>query len=369
VSDEILKPRPQVADFEPYLPGRSLEQVKRQYGLKRVVKLASNENALGPSRKAQAALKAAAGRMFRYPDGASTDLRAALAKHLGVKPSQVMAGAGSDELIEILGKAYLNPGDEIVVSEHAFVRYAMAGQLMGAKVVSVPMKDLRHDLVAMAAAVTARTKFVFVANPNNPTGTYNTADELEEFLITLPARVVAVIDEAYFEYARSRKDYPDSLEFFKAGRNLVTLRTFSKIHGLAGLRVGYGVAPESIVETVDRVRPPFNVSLAAQLAAVAALQDRPHAERTRRLAESEKKRVLKALAAMRLECAPSAANFLLIDVEPQRGADVFAALLKRGVIVRAVDEYDLPYHIRVTLGLPEENNLFLKALKEVRKTI
>jgi histidinol-phosphate aminotransferase len=346
-----------------------LEQIKKQFGLKRVVKLASNENALGPSRRAATALRGSAGRAHRYPDGFSTDLRAALARKLGVKPEQVMAGAGSDELIELLAKAYLNPSDEIVVSQHAFIRYAMAGELMGAKVVAVPMKDLKHDLPAMAAAVTERTKFVFVANPNNPTGTYNTKRELDEFLAALPDRVVPVLDEAYFEFARSRKDYPDSLDYFRSGRVLVALRTFSKIYGLAGLRVGYGVAPASLVETIDRVRPPFNVSLAAQAAAAAALGDEDHVRRSVSLVEREKKRIEKELRALRVECVPSAGNFLLFNAAPQRGEEVFRELLKRGVIVRSVDEYGLPGYARVTVGLPEENAFFLKHFKEVRRSL
>jgi histidinol-phosphate aminotransferase len=365
----MLEPRPEIRGFEPYTPGRSAEQIKREFGLKRVVKLASNENPLGPPRGARAALRRAADQAHLYPDGFGGALRRALAARLKVKPTQVILGAGSDEIIEVLAKAYLGPGDEIVVSENAFIRYRMAGELMGARVVAAPTKNMTHDLEAMAAAVTGKTKFVFVANPNNPTGTYNTREEVEEFLITLPARVVAVMDEAYFEYARARKDYPDSLDFFRAGRNLVCLRTFSKIHGLAGLRVGYGVAPEAMVETLDRVRPPFNVSSPAQAAALAALADKSHAARSLRLVKAEKARLEKALAALRTEWVPSAANFLLINVAPLRGEDVFRALLKKGVIIRAMDEYGFPNHVRVTVGLPRENDLFLKNFTEVRKAL
>jgi histidinol-phosphate aminotransferase len=236
--NDLIAPRREIAQFTPYVPGRDMDTVKKMYGLKRVVKLASNENALGPSPKAVAALRAAAGRVNLYPDGFSTELRRALAVHMKVKPTQVTVGAGSDELIEILAKAYLTPADDIVVSDHAFIRYKMAGDLMGSKVITVPMRGMTHDLEAMAAAVTPRTKFVFIANPNNPTGTHNTKTELEEFLITLPARVVAVVDEAYFEFARAADDYPSALDFFKAGRNLVVLRTFSKAYGLAGVRLG-----------------------------------------------------------------------------------------------------------------------------------
>ncbi|HOW27071.1 MAG TPA: histidinol-phosphate transaminase [Elusimicrobiota bacterium] len=361
----MFEPRKEIEHFEPYRPGKSIDQVKRELGLKRVVKLASNENALGPSPKAQSALSRASSKMHLYPDGNSTRLREVLSRRLGVKTGEVILGAGSDELIELLGKTYLRPADDIVVSECAFIRYAMAGQLMGSRVVSVPMKDLTHDLSALAAAVTPRTKFVFVANPNNPTGTYNTASEVEDFLGRLPDSVLPVIDEAYFEFARVRKDYPDSIDYFRKGRRLITLRTFSKIYGLAGLRVGYGVAPADIVQTLDRVRPPFNVSSAAQAAAEAALDDDAHVRKTVKLVEKEKARVAKVLKSMKIEWTPSAGNFLLLDVSPRRGEEVFQALLREGVIVRPLDEYGLPRHIRVTLGLPEENDLFLKALKGV----
>lgn len=363
--NNLIAPRPEIARFTPYVPGRDMATVKKMYGLQRVIKLASNENAVGPSPKAIAALRRAAARVNLYPDGFSTELRRSLAAHLRVKPTQVTVGAGSDELIEILAKAYLTPEDDIVVSDHAFIRYKMAGELMGSRVITVPMRGMTHDLEAMAAAVTPRTKFVFIANPNNPTGTYNNKTELEEFLITLPARVVAVIDEAYFEFARSRPDYPSALDFFKAGRNLVVLRTFSKAYGLAGVRLGYGVGPESLIDTLERVRPPFNISIPAQAAGVAALTDTAHLKRGIALVAREKTKVQKALEKMGYACVPSVTNFLLVNVSPRRGADVFEALLRRGVIARAMDEYGFPEHIRVTIGRPEENRLFLSALKNV----
>lgn len=365
----VFPPRKEVRGFEPYVPGRDMENVKRMYKLKRVIKLASNENPLGPSPKALAALKKAAAGLHRYPDGFSTNLRHALAQRCGVKTSQVCVGAGSDELIELLAKAYLGPGDEIVVSEHAFLRYRMAGDLMGSTVVTVPMNVMTHDLQAMAAALTPRTKFVFIANPNNPTGTYNTRAQLEEFLITLPARVVAVVDEAYFEFARLHGDYPNALDFFKAGRNLVVLRTFSKAYGLAGVRLGFAVGPESLIDTLERVRPPFNVSIPAQAAGVAALADGAHLKRTVSLVAREKKVVERALKLMGVPSVRSAGNFLLVQVSPHRGDELFEALLRKGVIVRAMDEYGFPEHIRVTIGRPEENRLFLSAFREARSLL
>lgn len=369
VSAAPFPPRPQVQGFEAYVPGRDMDAVKKLYKLKSVVKLASNENALGPSPRARRAVADAARNLHRYPDGFSVNLRQTLARALGVKVSQVTVGNGSDELIEIIARAYLNPGDEIVVSDHAFVRYRMAGEMMGARVVTVPMTDLTHDLEAMAAAVTPRTKFLFIANPNNPTGTYNTKEQLEELLITLPARVIPVIDEAYFEFARARPDYPDAVGFFKSGRTLIALRTFSKAYGLAGLRLGYAVGPEPVIETLERVRPPFNVSLVAQAGGAAALADRTHLRRSTALVEREKKALARALKDLGVEVVPSAANFLLIHVAPHRGDELFEALLRRGVIVRAMDEYGLPHHLRVTVGLPAENRLFLNAFRETRSLL
>jgi histidinol-phosphate aminotransferase len=332
-----------------------------------VIKLASNENPLGPSPRAVAALRRAAGEVFRYPDGFSTDLRSAVAKHVNFPVDQITLGAGSDEIIEILGKTYLNPGDDIVVSRHAFIRYKMAADLMGARTRSVPMRGFTHDLDAMARAVTRRTKLVFVANPNNPTGTYNTGREMEGFFKRLSAHVLPVFDEAYYEYARSRRDYRTALGWLKKGRTVMVLRTFSKIHGLAGVRLGYGAGPKEVVACLERVRPPFNVSVPAQTAGLAALGDPDHPLRSANLVERERKRIETTLTAWGVKWVPSAANFLLIETAPARGRDVFDALLKKGVIVRAMDEYEFPHHVRVTVGRPIENNLFLQAFREVRR--
>jgi histidinol-phosphate aminotransferase len=365
--------RPQIRGFEPYLPGRSLESVRRELGLKKIIKLASNENPLGPSPKALAAMRQVGKKLFLYPDGASVALRTALAKQADVSEDRVIIGEGSDELIEMLGKAFLNPGDSIVVSEHAFIRYRMAGELMGSEIISVPMRGYTHDLNAMAAAIRDNTKLIFIANPNNPTGTYNPVGELKDLLKhvaqwyerrSLP--VLVIVDEAYYEYANTlNRDYPDTLELQKEYSNLITLRTFSKAHALAGLRVGYGFADPDIIRALDRVRPPFNVSTLGQAGAEASLKDQAHIHRSVKLVLSESKKVLPVLAQLGLETVPSAGNFVLIDIAPRRGQEVFKALLSRGIIVRSMDEYGYPHHIRVTYGLPSENQLFLKALKEV----
>jgi histidinol-phosphate aminotransferase len=360
-----IQARREVGCFEPYLPGRSLERVKKEYGLKSVIKLASNENPLGASPKAVAAARNATGKAHLYPDGGNTDLRAAVAAHAGVPTSQVTMGAGSDELIELLGRAFLTPQDDIVVSAHAFTRYKMAADIMGAKTITVPMRGLTHDLAAMAAAVTPRTKLVFVANPNNPTGTYNTAAEMDVLLAALPPSVLLVVDEAYYEYACEKADYADGLAFFKKGGHLMVLRTFSKARGLAGLRLGWGVGPAEVVDALERIRPPFNVNVAAQAAGVAALADGGHVRRSVRLVASEMRKMERALTAMGVSWVPSAANFLLVNVGPRKGKDVFEAMIRKGVIIRSMDEYGLAEHVRVTIGLPAENKRFLKTFKDV----
>jgi histidinol-phosphate aminotransferase len=365
--------RPQIAGFEPYIPGRSMESVRRERGLKRIIKLASNENPLGPSMRAIRAMNAVGKLLFRYPDGASTDLRAALAKHWRIPINDVIVGAGSDEVIELLGKTFLNRGDSIVVSEHAFTRYKMAADLMGAETVTVPMTNLKHDLPRMAQAVRPDTKLVFIANPNNPTGTYNSAIELEDFLIQLaqlnanrPQPVIAVVDEAYYEFASVlAKDYPDTMALRKQFPFLLVTRTYSKAHGLAGLRIGYGIGEARLIQAMDRVRPPFNINLAAQAAGVASLTDAAHIRRSVRLVATEAKKMRAALQRIGVPFVPSIGNFVLLNLGQRLGRDVFEKLLDRGIITRSMDEYGLPHHLRVTYGLANENRLFIKALTEV----
>ncbi|MBV9079678.1 MAG: histidinol-phosphate transaminase [Elusimicrobia bacterium] len=359
-----IRPRPELEHFEIYKPGLAIQQIKRQFGLKEVVKLASNECALGASPKAASAYKKLAKDLYRYPESRSVDLRRALAERHKRDLGEVIVGAGSDEIIELLAKAYLTPQDEVIVSASAFLQYRIAAHLMGARVVTVPLKNWKHDLDGMAAAVTGRTKLIFIANPNNPTGTYNTETEVNRFLAALPERVLPVFDEAYFEFASTNADYPDMVSEFKR-RPMVVLRTFSKIYGLAGLRVGWGVAPEAVVSELDKIRPPFNVSLPAQAAALAAMQDTKHVKKAVELNEKERAAMRAALEKMGFEVIPSAANFLLFRVEPRTGFEIFERLLRKGIIARVVDEYALPAFLRVTIGLPKENKKFLEALREV----
>lgn len=357
--------------FEPYRAGKPIETVKRELGLKRVIKMASNENPLGACPGAVAAIRNSAARSLYYPDANSWMLKQALAKKYAVDPGIIMVGAGSDELIELIGKAFFNKGENIVISQRSFIRYAMAAKLMECSVTAVPMKDgFTHDLEAMARAVTAKTKAVFITNPNNPTGTYNTAEECAVFLKTMERRFpsrppLVVMDEAYYEYARVNPDYPDTLPLLKRYPNLVILRTFSKIYALAGLRVGYGFAASGIVDYIDRIRPPFNINIPAQEAAVASLSDKNQVARSVAMVEQGKLAICSELDRLGMPFVPSAANFVLMDVSPLRGADAFAKILKHGVIVRAMDEYQLPHHIRVTIGTPAQNKLFLAALKKV----
>jgi len=364
--------RPQVRDFEPYLPGKPIEEVRRELGLKIVVKLASNENALGTSPKAQRALAAAAAESFRYPEGPGTLLRRALAKKLGVSVQEIILGAGSDDIIEVLAKSFFMPEDEVIVSQHAFIRYKMAADLMGAKTIAVPMQDFKHDLRAMAEKIGSKTKAIFIANPNNPTGTYNTKSEVAEFINAYRAVADAqrppfvIFDEAYYEFAREfAQDYPETLEDFRRGFNILVLRTFSKAYGLAGLRVGYGVARKEVVDVLDRVRPPFNVSSVAQAAALAALKDSAHVRKSAALAVQGMKYLTSELEKMKIPYVRSVGNFILIDVSPSKGKDVFHGLLKKGVVVRAMDEYGFPEHVRVSVGREQENKFFIRCFKEI----
>lgn len=363
--------RPCCKSFQPYVAGKPVETIKRELGLKKVIKLASNENPLGPSKHALSAIKKEAGNVYFYPDSNSYLLRKALADKFKVKSGNVILGAGSDEIIELIAKAFFLQSDEIIVSEHAFIRYKMAGDLMGCKVVSIPMKDFKHNLSAMADAVTPNTKAIFIANPNNPTGTYNTADEVETLLTRLlaysPTRLpLVIIDEAYYEYATaSAKDYPQTLKYLSKNPNLIILRTFSKIYGLAGLRVGYGFANPQIIDYLDRIRPPFNINSIGQSAALASLKDKTQVKKGIELVNKEKEYLYRELKSLGVPFIPSAGNFILIEVKPFSGAEISQKLLKLGIIVRAMDEYEFPGHIRVAIGLPEENRLFISSFKKL----
>jgi histidinol-phosphate aminotransferase len=348
--------------IRPYPPGKPIEEVERELG-RTAIKLASNENPLGPSPKAQEAIRKYAGNIHFYPDGGGYYLRKKLAEIHALSMEQIILGAGSTDLIELVAKTFLTSGDEAITSESAFYMYRLAIEDMGAALVQTPMRDLTFDLTAIAHAVTQRTKVIYLGNPNNPTGTMFTAAELDRFLGALPARVLVVLDEAYYEYVQ-RSDYSHSLDHVRAGRNILVLRTFSKVHGLAGIRLGYGMGPPGLIESLNRIRSPFNASSVAQVAGMAALDDTEHVARSVESNAREMKFVCEELTLLGVRYTPSVGNFLLIDTGRDCEGD-FVRLLHEGVIVRPMKIYGFPTSLRVTVGMHEENEIFLDALQRV----
>ena len=345
----------------PYVPGKPIDEVEREYGIQGSAKLASNENPLGPSPKAVAALRDRLEELHLYPDGGCFHLRHALAGKLGVEPERLIFGNGSNELIELAVRTFLRPGDEALQSRGTFVAYGLALDAMGAAVRTVPLKDYGYDLEGMAGALTPETRCVFLANPNNPTGTVYRRPEWEDFLERVGPEVLVVADEAYFEYATD-PDYPDSLEDHRADRAVLTLRTFSKVYGLAGLRIGYGIAHPELVALMNQVREPFNVNAAAQWAATAAVEDTEHLRRSLEVNRQGLAFLTEGLTALGVDWVPSQANFML--VRTGQVGRVFEELMRRGVIVRPVGP-EFPDHVRVTVGTPEENRKFLDGLSQI----
>jgi histidinol-phosphate aminotransferase len=358
--------RPSVLDLVPYEPGKPVEEVQRELGLDRCVKLASNEGPFGPFPAALEALSRCVADLNRYPDGGAWKLRDALAQRLGVRFEEVTVGAGADGLIDCLSQAILDPGDEIICGWPSFPSYVIDAVKLGGVCVRVPLRDDRYDLDAMLAAIGPRTNIVYVCHPNNPTGTMNTRAQLDAFLDAVPEDVLVVVDQAYLEYVVDPQ-YPDAIEeYFKAGRPIAVLRTFSKIYGLAGLRVGYMVAPEEVVTNVNKVRRAFDVSTAAQSAALMSLDDAAEVKRRRAANAEAVVELERLLGEQGMEPAgPSVANFLFVET----GSDsrpLFESLLAEGVIVRPLHGFGAPTAIRVTCGTPEENRFFADALARVR---
>jgi histidinol-phosphate aminotransferase len=353
VPDHVLR-------IAPYVPGKPIDEARRATGRRDIVKLASNENPLGPSALARQAIREAASHAHRYPDGSGTALRQAIAARHKVSGSQVVLGNGSTELVEILAKTFLGGRRTAVVADPAFIMYRIAVHAMNAPLVSVPLRDERHDLEAMAAACDARTALVYIGNPNNPTGTYVGREAFRGYFDRLPPHVLTVIDEAYFDYVRER-DYPDGLEFLRAGRQVVVLRTFSKIHGLAGLRLGYAVTSPDVARGVEAVRSPFNTSSVAQAAGLAALGDRAHVARSRRENRAEGRYLQRELRRRRVDFVASVANFILVRTG-LGGEEMHQRLLRRGVIVRPLEAYGYKDAIRVSIGTHGDNQRFLQAL-------
>jgi len=357
-----IKSPEHIRTINPYVPGKPIEELERELGITGSTKLASNENPLGPSPLALKALRKGISGLNRYPDGSCFYLRSALSEQLNISGSDIIFGNGSNEIIELAVRTFLSPGDEAIMAHPSFVVYSMIVQAVNGKNVIVPLKDWRHDLEAMASQITDRTKIIFIANPNNPTGTINSNREMASFMDKVPDNVLVVVDEAYYEYVRSG-DYADSMKYYRQGRNILILRTFSKIYGLAGLRVGYGIAGTDIITAMNRVRQPFNVNTPAQMAATAALNDHAHIEKSKNTNKRGLKYLYRELKALKFHFIPSEANFIFVPLENDTASELYNDLLKEGVIVRPMG----PRAIRITVGLPGENKKLVQALQKIRK--
>ena len=356
----MVRIRKDIKAIQAYVPGKPIEEVQRELGLKDIVKLASNENALGPSPKALAAIRKACANLHRYPEGGCPVLKKKLAGRLGVSEKRLLFGNGSDELIDIILKTLRGPRADIVTADVTFVEYRIAGQINGCRVIEVPLKDFTYDLEAMARAVTPGTRAVFIANPNNPTGTMVDRRAVLRFLDRVRRDVLVVFDEAYIEYVTS-KAYPDSLRLLKR-KNVAVLRTFSKAYGLAGCRIGYMIADPAFIAAAERVRQPFNVSSLAQAAAAAALDDRGFVGRNGRLLKREKRRLYRALGRLGVWYKESETNFVFVRFATE-ARRICRALLKKGVIIRGMAMYDLERYARITVGTRAQNSKLISALK------
>ncbi len=354
---------PGVQAIEPYQPGKPLSELAREYGIEDAIKLASNENPIGPSPRALAAAQAALGDIARYPDGGGFSLKRALSDKLGVAPEQITLGNGSNDVLEFVARAFASSGDEVIYAQHAFAVYELVTRAVGARPVVVPARNWGHDLAGMQRAITPRTRLVFIANPNNPTGTWLSRDELEAFVQQVPSHALVVVDEAYFEYVEEPA-YPDAVRWIARYPNVVVTRTFSKAYGLAGLRVGYGVSTREVADYLNRVRQPFNVNSVGAAAAEAALADEEHLQRSIAVNRDGLRQLIEGLKRLKLPFIPSVANFITMDIGRPANA-AYESLLRKGVIVRPVASYGMPNHLRVTVGLPAENERFLVALRAV----
>lgn len=361
-----IMPLEYVSTIKPYVPGKPIKELERELGIKGSVKLASNENPLGPSQKALKALREFLQDgcdLSRYPDGEGYYLKSAISGKLGVGTDEIILGNGSNDLIDIAVRTFMGLGDEAVMAAPSFVVYSMAIRSVGATPIEIPLTDYRHDLAAMADAITERTKIIFIANPNNPTGTVNKKNEFEKFMDKIPYGILIIVDEAYYEYVTD-PEYPDTLKYFRDGRDILILRTFSKVYGLAGLRIGYGIARKDIVAEMNKIREPFNTNTLAQLAAMNALTDDWHLKKSIEVNEQGKEFLYRELDSLGIMYVPTEANFIYMPLHVESRI-IYDALLRMGVIVRPVG----PREIRVTIGVPEENRRFIEAFKIVIKSL
>ncbi|NQZ54548.1 MAG: histidinol-phosphate transaminase [Piscirickettsiaceae bacterium] len=353
-----------VAKLQPYVPGKPIEELERELGINNIVKLASNENPLGPSEKVLATISNAAKEVTRYPDGNGFALKAALAGKYHIELDQITLGNGSNDVLELIARAFVSPDEEVMFSQYAFAVYPIVTQAIGAQAVIVPAADYGHDLNAMASLISDKTKLIFIANPNNPTGTYLGADQLEAFIDQVPQNTLVVLDEAYVEYGDQDVD---SISWLAKYPNLIITRTFSKAYGLAGLRVGYALSNSEIADLLNRIRQPFNVNSLALATATVALSDDDYLVQTKQLNDAGMQQLIVGFDELGLSYIPSKGNFVTVDVK-RNGDQVFQALLQQGVIVRPVSNYGLPHHLRVSIGLESENTRFLEALSVILGT-
>jgi histidinol-phosphate aminotransferase len=354
---------PGVQKLVPYTPGKPVEELERELGLSQIIKLASNENPLGPSQQVQNAIEQAVLEISRYPDGNGFKLKTALARKWGVSLDQITLGNGSNEILELVARTFLTPDLNVVFSQHAFAVYPLVTQAVGATAQVVPARDYGHDLVAMRACINEQTRLVFIANPNNPTGTLLSADELEAFIADLPEQVICVLDEAYYEYVDPDRR-ANSVAWLEQYPNLLVTRTFSKAYGLAGLRVGYGLGSTEMTDLLNRVRQPFNNNSLALAAAEAALADGEYLQQAVTLNNAGMRQLEQAFFELNLEWIPSAGNFISVDFK-REALPIYQALLERGVIVRPVANYEMPTFLRVSIGTEAENQQFIAALTDV----
>ncbi len=350
-----------IKDLQPYQPGKPIEALERELGISNIIKLASNENPLGPSPKVLEAIRAGLKNITRYPDG--FDLTAKLAKVLSVNAKQITLGNGSNQVLNVIAQTFLTPEHNAVISAHAFIVYPIAVKMLGAKLKTVPAKNWGHDLDAMANAIDDKTRVVFIANPNNPTGTWNTGKEIRAFMKRVPPNVIVVLDEAYTEYVTTA-DYESSFALLNQYPNLIVTRTFSKAYGLAGLRVGYSVSSEAVADLLNRVREPFNVNSLALIAAQVALDDVEYLEKSKKLNTAGMKQLEEGFRQLSLKWIPSIGNFIAVEFQ-QDAMPLYNKLLHQGVITRPIAMYDMPKHLRISIGLPEENERCLGALKSI----
>jgi histidinol-phosphate aminotransferase len=350
-----------VSALQPYVPGKPIEELERQYGVTNIVKLASNENPLGPSKSVQAAIAKATQDLTRYPDGNGFILKSALAKKYQVALDQITLGNGSNDVLEIIARTFVSPADEVLYSQYAFAVYPIITQAIGAKAVIAPARYYGHDLQAMSTLISERTKLIFIANPNNPTGTSLDADDLQQFIAQLPLTTLVVIDEAYVEYGDG---IVDSISWLAKYPNLIITRTFSKAYGLASLRVGFALSNPEVADLLNRIRQPFNVNSLALAAATAALNDDDYLATTKQLNDQGMAQLIAGFNEMGLDYISSKGNFITVDVK-RNGLDVYQALLQQAVIVRPVANYGLPQHLRVSIGLQAENKRFLEVLSSL----